>query len=73
MDWGNVRTPGSGGQGGGGGQGRGQGNTTAGGERQVDPYVLREMLRASPHEIALLRQNNPELADALNNENPGKT
>lgn len=40
---------------------------------QVDPYALRELLLASPHEIALLKQNNPPLADALLSNDPGKT
>lgn len=45
----------------------------AGGRSQVDPYALREMLLASPHEIAFLKQNNPVLADALLSNDPGES
>lgn len=30
-----------------------------------DPATLREMLLASPHDLALLKERNPPLADAL--------
>jgi len=30
-----------------------------------DPAMLREMLLASPHDIAMLKERNPPLADAL--------
>ena len=32
----------------------------------MDPRVLREMILASPEELSLLRQNNPPLADSIN-------
>lgn len=38
---------------------------------QVDPYALRELLLASPREVALLKQNNPPLSEALESNDPG--
>lgn len=40
---------------------------------QVDPYTLRELLLSSPHEVALLKQNNPPLAEALLSNDPGES
>lgn len=41
------------------------------GQRQYDPYVLRQLLLENPRETALLKQNNPPLADALLSGDPG--
>lgn len=35
--------------------------------RREDPAQLKELLLADPHKISLLKQNNPQLADALLN------
>lgn len=40
--------------------------------RREDPAQLKELLLADPHKIALLKQNNPQLADALLNGSLGK-
>ena len=38
-----------------------------------DPATLREMLLASPHDLALLKERNPPLADALLSGSIGKS
>ena len=51
----------------GGGQPQGYGSMSE------DPATLRELLLSSPHDVALLKERNPQLADALLSGNLGMT
>lgn len=39
--------------------------------RREDPAQLKQLLLADPHKVSLLKQNNPQLADALLNGSLG--
>ena len=69
IDFSGIRPPGASGSSAGGTAARSQQGGL--GSQQVDPYVLREMIRSNAHEMSLLKQNNPDLYDAISNPNPG--
>ncbi|XP_048780682.2 protein DDI1 homolog 2-like [Ostrea edulis] len=63
IDFGSISIPGQ-------SPGQGQGGSGASGRGQQplapdDPEVIRQMLLNSPHELSLLKERNPPLADAL--------
>ena len=45
---------------------------SAGGTGSDDPAVIRDMLLNSPHDLAILKERNPPLADALLSGDLGK-
>merc|ERR1719510_652208 len=69
LDFSKIKIPTALTQGGGGGS---SGEGTSGSRappNEEDPAVIRDMLKAHPDQMALLKQNNPRLAEALESDN----
>ena len=69
LDFSKIKIPTALTQGGGGGS---SGEGTSGlraPPNEEDPAVIRDMLKAHPDQMALLKQNNPRLAEALESDN----
>ena len=65
IDFGSISMPGMPSTSGAGPSAQSPGSRPAGSALPDDPAAIREMLLNSPHDLALLKERNPPLADAL--------